>query len=225
VSLFQLGRATQGRGLAPVITNEADNLALAPQRAAQTRLEDMRSGTERLRGGLVTAQTGAANASAGASGASAGAANALRDLRKRTDPNIRAGVDKDGNPIVTEVEESRHVAPEDQLIAAQVIAQAARKRGATTPQQIAKVADDMGYELEGDASISGDEGTFGMFKGAPALTGDFSLKPKGKTKTTTKGKGTADKPAPAQKAAAPQQDGPETPDQRRARLRGILGRN
>ena len=201
LSFRQIGQGSGGTGLAPVANNIADNAALAPQRAAQTRLEDMRSVTERARPGLIGAQTGAANAAAGASRASAGASTELGALRKRTDPNIRAGVDKDGNPIVTETDESINVKPEDRLMAEDAIAATAKRRGMTSAAGLAQVANDMGYELEGDAALTEEQGYFK--NGPPKLTGNFSLKPKSKTKTTTKGKADkmpdkapADKPAP-----------------------------
>jgi hypothetical protein len=190
----QLGLATQGRGLAPFMNNEADNAALAPLRAAQTGLEPLKSGTERLRPGLIGAQTGAANAAAGNSAASA----------RHHDRGLGQGRverDKDGNPIVTEVESSSNIKLEDRVMAEDAIATAARRRGMTTPQGLARVADDMGYELEGDAELTEERGIFS--NGPPKLTGNFSLKPKDSTKTTTKGKADkmpdkapADKPAP-----------------------------
>jgi hypothetical protein len=177
----QLGRATQGRGLATFMNNEADNAALAPLRAAQGRLEDLKGATERLRPGLIGAQTGAANAAAGAS-------NARARLSDRGLGQGKVERDKDGNPIVTEVETDAKVDVSDRLLAASGIAAEARRRGAKTREQVAQVADDMGFDLTGDFDVTGDEGSLGGWipGGKPTLTGNFSLKPQGQTKKTIK---------------------------------------
>ncbi len=114
------------------------------------------------RRGLINAQIGAANAHAAAA--------------------LRGPAGAGGSEVTTD----RVVDPAKQADAGRQIAQAAKERGMTSPEQIRKIADDFGYTITGDPKIDDTLlSAFGVSN--PKLGGTYSLTPKDITKTTTKG--------------------------------------
>jgi len=96
------------------------------------------------------------------------------------------------------------VDPVKKLEVEAVIAKMAQDRGRTDTASLKKIANEMGYELEGNPTIEGPGGlntalsTLGVQKAAaPRLKGDFSLTPKSKTVTRTPS-GAASKAPPGQ---------------------------
>jgi hypothetical protein len=86
----------------------------------------------------------------------------------------------------SETTTDRVVDPAKQADAGRQIAQAAKERGMTSPEQIRKIADDFGYTITGDAKVDDTLlSAFGVSN--PKLGGNYSLTPKDITKTTTKG--------------------------------------
>jgi len=112
---------------------------------------------------LINAQTGAANSLAA---------------------NRAAGGGAGGQGTTTE---SPHlVTPAMQADAGRQIAQAAKDRGMTSPEQIKQIADDFGYTIEGNPTVEDNLlSAFGVSNAK--LGGTYRLTPKGVTKTVTKG--------------------------------------
>jgi hypothetical protein len=93
------------------------------------------------------------------------------------------------------------VDPVKKLEAEAVIAKAAMDRGTTDAASLKKIAAEMGYELEGNATIEGPgplnkfASGLGVSKAdAPRLKGSFSLTPKSRTVTRTPGRAPAKAP-------------------------------
>lgn len=198
LSVRDVGMGSGGSGLASVYTNARNIESEAPERASRVDLNRSRQTTEGARQGEL--------------GTRSQANVALADRRRRED-------DIGGE---TTVETERMVRPEDQLVAERTIARVAKDRGATTPEQIAKIADDLGYELIGEATLETTGDLMGLREGTIKLAGNFSLRPKPQKRITTKGK-----PKPGERAisttAAPQPAAvPTGIDERRKQLRAIL---
>jgi len=83
--------------------------------------------------------------------------------------------------------ESPHlVTPAMQADAGRQIAQAAKERGMTSPEQIKQIADDFGYTIEGNPTVEDNLlSAFGVSNAK--LGGTYRLTPKAVTKTVTKG--------------------------------------
>jgi len=111
---------------------------------------------------------------------------------------------------------SEHIVdPAKQADAGRQIAQAAKERGMTSPEQIRQIADDFGYTIEGNPTIEDNLlSAFGVSNAR--LGGTYRLTPKDVTKTVTKGasapsgQGRYSQGVPSGSAPVPAQ-GPQAP--------------
>ena len=184
-----VARATQGRGLAPYLDDERDRPSEVALRDAQGRYND--AGV-RLRGAQVGTE--------GAQQRELGTRSQFNVARtNKTNDRTRDFADRGGSAgSETTVETERVLKPEAMAVAGRQIATIAKERGTTDNGSLKRIADELGFELSGDAQLETVTTPGALYGTNPvkdkvtkqplmSLKGNFSLKPKPTTKTTRKG--------------------------------------